>query len=61
MNNSNGKTVTVGIFGATPMKKIEEEVYAITLPAFIGSIGGSLGLFFGFSIPTIIFAFIDRF
>ena len=31
-------------------KQIEEEVPILTMPDLIGSIGGSLGLFFGFSI-----------
>ena len=32
------------------MRKIEEEIYTINLSSFIGSMGGALGLFFGFSI-----------
>ena len=31
-------------------KEIEEEVNVITFPGLIGSLGGSLGLFFGFSM-----------
>ena len=58
-DKSNG-SVTFGIFGASPMKKIEEEVYVISIPAFIGSIGGSLGLFFGFSFLAIFVDCIDR-
>ena len=42
------------------MKKIQEEVYVISSTAFIGSIGGSLGLFFGFSFLACCSDLIDK-
>ena len=42
-------------------QEIEEEVDVITLPQLIGSLGGSLGLFFGFSILSYFILFIERF
>ena len=35
-------------------KMVKEEVDVITLPELIGSVGGSMGMFFGFSIATFI-------
>ena len=47
--------------GVPTMKKvIHEEVELITFQDLIGSIGGSLGLFFGFSFTTIILLFINK-
>ena len=42
------------------MKKIQEEVYVTSSTAFIGSIGGSLGLFFGFSFLACCSYLIDK-
>ena len=41
-------------------KEIKEEVDIITLPALIGSVGGSLGMFFGFSISTLILFSLEK-
>ena len=41
-------------------KQIEEEVDVITMPGLIGSVGGSLGMFFGFSISAYVFCLIDK-
>ena len=42
-------------------KEIQEEVRILTWPDLIGSIGGSLGMFFGFSFSASIFYFIEKF
>ena len=42
-------------------KVIKEEVSVLTLQDLIGSVGGSLGLFFGFSFYSVIFACLNRF
>ena len=47
--NGNDKTI-VEIFVNAFTKKVHEEVDIITTSGFIGSVGGSLGMFFGFSI-----------
>ena len=41
-------------------REIREEIKVITTSNFIGSIGGSLGMFFGFSISTYALYFIDK-
>ena len=56
-HNSNG--VVMSMFAS--QQEIEEEVDVITLPQLIGSLGGSLGLFFGFSILSYFILFIERF
>ena len=43
------------------VKEIKEEIDVITLPDLIGSVGGSLGMFFGFSISASIFYCMDKF
>ena len=48
--------------GMNSMKKvIKEEVFVLTLQDLIGSVGGSLGLFFGFSFSAVLFACINKF
>ena len=42
------------------LKEIREEVDVITMSEFIGSVGGSLGMFFGFSIATHILFLFDK-
>ena len=43
--------------GIKAMKKvIKEEVFVLTLQDLIGSVGGSLGLFFGFSFSAVLFS-----
>ena len=56
-NKSNG----VQVYMYATQQEIEEEVDVITLPELIGSLGGSLGLFFGFSMLTSFFFVIKRF
>ena len=41
-------------------QEIREEIRVITTSSFIGSIGGSLGMFFGFSILSYALYFIDK-
>ena len=47
-------------YEASNMKKIQEEVNVISSTAFIGSIGGSMGLFFGFSFLACCSDLIDK-
>ena len=48
--------------GMGSMKKvITEEVFVLTLQDLIGSVGGSLGLFFGFSFSAMIFSCLNKF
>ena len=42
-------------------KQIIEEIDVITLSGLIGSIGGSLGMFFGFSLTSYLFFAIEKF
>ena len=42
----------LGLYLESMTKEIREEVALITMPDLIGSIGGSLGLFFGFSFAA---------
>ena len=40
--------------------EIREEVKVITMAELIGSIGGSLGMFFGFSFSTFAWYFVNQ-
>ena len=42
-------------------KQIIEEIDVITFAGLIGSIGGSLGMFFGFSLTSYLFFAIEKF
>ena len=44
-------------FGA---KEIQQEIALLTMADLIGSVGGGLGMFFGFSISATLFYFIDK-
>ena len=44
--------------GITSMQK--EEVFVLTLQDLIGSVGGSLGLFFGFSFSAVFFHCLNK-
>ena len=47
--------------GITSMQKvIKEEVFVLTLQDLIGSVGGSLGLFFGFSFSAVLFSGLNK-
>ena len=50
--------VYIGIWSSK--KEINEEIEVITVASLIGSIGGSLGMFFGFSIFTHLLYLLDR-
>ena len=56
--NVTSTTVWFGLW--TMEKKFEEEVKLLTTEDFIGSVGGSLGMFFGFSIYVTVFTCIER-
>ena len=58
-NNSTEIELRVGAFSKS--KQIREEVDVITLSGLIGSVGGSLGMFFGFSITSYISFVIESF
>ena len=42
------------------LKEIKEEIDVISFASLIGSVGGSLGMFFGFSIASYILCLVDR-
>ena len=42
-------------------KEVKEEIKVITLSNLIGSLGGSLGMFFGFSISAYVLYLMDKF
>ena len=42
-------------------KEVREEVEAITVESFIGSLGGSVGMFFGFSFTATILYITEKF
>ena len=42
------------------LKQVKEEIKIITLPDLIGSLGGSLGMFFGFSISAYMIYLLDK-
>ena len=56
--NVTSTTLKFGLF--TMEKKVKEEVKLLTTEDFIGSVGGSLGMFFGFSIYATLFFCIDK-
>ena len=41
-------------------KEVKEEILVITTQDMIGSVGGSLGMFFGFSMYTFVIFLIDK-
>ena len=54
-------SMTEIIFGLwTKQKSIVEDVPVLTLQDLIGSVGGSLGMFFGFSLSATIISFVHR-
>ena len=57
-DKNNSQTI-VAIFINALEKEIREEVDIITTSGFIGSVGGSLGMFFGFSISACLLNFFD--
>lgn len=57
--NEFGPTVYVEMWSM--LKQIKEEIEVISFASLIGSVGGSLGMFFGFSIASYILYLVDRF
>ena len=57
VRNETSTRVYIGIWSMYTV--IKEEVSLLTTEDFIGSIGGSLGMFFGFSISALLFLCID--
>ena len=57
-SNESNETV-VDIFLNAKKKEVREEVDIITTSGFIGSVGGSLGMFFGFSISAYAITILD--
>ena len=53
--------VKIRVSARTQGKQIIEEIDVITLSGLIGSVGGSLGMFFGFSITSYLSFVIERF
>ena len=61
MKNQSSRTLTlfeIGIFSF--FKLVKEEIDVITFADLIGSLGGSLGMFFGFSISTCVIYLLDK-
>ena len=48
--NLSSTEIYIGLWSL--VKNVQEEVPLLTLQDFIGSVGGSLGMFFGFSISA---------
>ena len=61
LHNDKNVLKTDIFIGMNSMKKVvKEEVFVLTLQDLIGSVGGSLGLFFGFSFSAVFFACINK-
>ena len=56
--NKTSTTVYVALW--TMEKEVQEEVKLLTTEDLIGSVGGSLGMFFGFSIYATLFYCIEK-
>ena len=55
-----GNDTRLDFFISSLTKEIKEEIDIITLSDLIGSVGGSLGMFFGFSISASAFYFMEK-
>ena len=58
--NPPGNDTRLDFFISALTKEIKEEIDIITLSDLIGSVGGSLGMFFGFSISASAFYFMEK-
>ena len=58
-NSGNNDTI-LDFFISSLTKEIKEEIDIITLSDLIGSVGGSLGMFFGFSMSASAFYFMEK-
>ena len=56
--DSDWKHLIIGLFDTT--KEIRKEIDMITASDFIGSIGGSMGMFFGFSLSGFVLCLMDK-
>ena len=59
-DTKNTSEVLVRVLAFSNSKQIVEEIDVITLSGLIGSVGGSLGMFFGFSITSYLSFVIER-
>ena len=58
--NPPGNDTRLDFFISSLTKEIKEEIDIITLSDLIGSVGGSLGMFFGFSMSASAFYFMEK-
>ena len=58
-SSNNATNIEISILSFT--KEVREEIEVITFSNLIGSLGGSLGMFFGFSISTYVLYLLDKF
>ena len=58
--NKSRTSVIISFLMKTMMKEEKEEVKILTTPDLIGSIGGSLGMFFGFALVPNVNYIIDK-
>ena len=56
----NKTSLQIGVTFEVAKKEVKEEVYVLSTREYIGSIGGSLGLFLGFSFYTFTTDLLDR-
>ena len=57
--NNNGTGAALKVYSMKDTKIIKEEILVVTIEEFIGSVGGSLGLFLGFSFLTLLYDIVD--
>ena len=58
LSNVSSTEIYIGMW--SKLKTIQEEVPLLTVQDLIGSVGGSLGMFFGFSLSTTLFCSLDK-
>ena len=58
--NSNKTSIKINFYSAGDSIKVAEEILVVSTGSFIGSIGGSLGLFLGFSFFSYLATLIDK-
>ena len=61
VTNGTKRGVEVVIYISRNTKRVKEEMLVITTEDFIGSVGGSLGLFLGFSFFTYLLEILQKF
>ena len=55
----NETSLQIGVTFEVAKKEVKEEVYVLGFRAYIGSVGGSLGMFLGFSVYSFYADFLD--